>query len=154
MANARRWDTDARGAGTGSAGAFTPAVQRLLEAMSQEGWVAEEPEVHLLPHLRAATDNAPAVWSLVGASEVEGRYVVDLEWRRRGGGLRDLVADAYALLGRVAEANMHVAERKSATTVEFDITTGMLDGDGPFSGHGHVIVLRIAGPRVEALLGG
>jgi hypothetical protein len=148
----RRWDTDERGAGAGNASAMTPHVQRLLEAMHQDGWVAENPDLHLLPHIAAAVEKAPALWRLVHTEDDVNRYVVDLEWRRRGGNMGDLVADTYALIGRFAETHTHITQRKSTTTVEFDITTGMLGGEGPFAAHGHVVVLRIAGPGVETLL--
>jgi hypothetical protein len=148
----RRWDADERGVGVGNARAVTAHVQRLLDAMHQDGWVAEDPDAHLLPHIAAAVDHAPALWRLVYTEDEVNRYVIDLEWRRRGGNMRDLVADTYALIGRIAETHTHVTERKGTTTVEFDITTGMLDGDGQFAPHGHVVTLRVAGPGVEALL--
>jgi hypothetical protein len=149
----RRWDTDERGIGAGNARDVTPQVERLLEAMRQDGWVAEEPEAHLLPHIRGATDRAPTLWRLESTDGSDpNRYVIDLEWRRRGGSLGDLVVDTYALIGRIAESHTHITERKTATTVEFDITTGILDGDGQWTAHGHVVTLRIAGPGVEALL--
>ena len=50
----KRWDTDERGTGAGHARDAAPAVQRLVDAMQQDGWVAEEPEAHLLPHITAA----------------------------------------------------------------------------------------------------
>jgi hypothetical protein len=149
----KRWDSDERFVGAGHARDAIPAVQRLLEAMQQDGWVAEDPEAHLLPHIAGAADRAPTVWRLEATDGSDpNRYVIDLEWRRRGGNHRDLIADVYVLIGRIAEAQTHITERKTPTTVEFDITTGMLAGDGQFAGHGHVIVLRIAGPGVEALL--
>jgi hypothetical protein len=148
----RRWDTDERGIGVGHANAMTPQVQRLLDAMQQDGWVAEDPDVHLLPHISAAIERAPTLWRLVHTDDEINRYVVDLEWRRRGGNMGDLAVDAYALIGRFAETHVHITQRKGASTVEFDITTGMLGDEGPFAGHGHVVILRIAGPGVEALL--
>jgi len=148
----RRWDNDERGIGVGNAHAVTPHVQRLLDAMQQDGWVAEDPDAHLLPHIRGAVDRAPALWRLVQTDDEVNRYVVNLEWRRRGGHMRDLVADAYALIGHFAETHVHVTQRKTATTIEFDVTTGMLGGEGTFAPHGHVVILRIAGPGVEALL--
>ena len=150
----KRWDSDERGTGLGHARETAPAVRRLLDAMQQDGWVAEEPEAHLLPHFSAAVDRAPTIWRLESTTDETNRYVINLEWRRRGGKMGDLVADAYALIARIAETHTHVAQRKTPTTVEFDITTGMLTGDGPFVAHGHVIVLRIAGPGVEVLLRG
>ena len=148
----RRWDRDERGVGVGNARAVTPHVQRLLDAMHLDGWVAEDPDAHLLPHITATVDKVPALWRLVHTEDDVNRYVVDLEWRRRGGNMRDLVADTFALIGSFAETHCHVTQRKGATTVEFDITTGMLGGEGTFEAHGHVVILRIAGPGVEALL--
>ena len=51
-----RWDTDERGRGIASADAFAPALERLLEAARRPDWVAEEPEHHLLPHVRRLCD--------------------------------------------------------------------------------------------------
>src|SRR6185503_17002465 len=141
-----------RGTGAGHGQDAAPAVQRLLDAMQQDGWVAEDPEAHLLPHIRSAVDRAPTVWRLESTTDETNRYVIDLEWRRRGGNMGDLVADVYTLIACIAETHTHVTQRKTPTAVEFDITTGMLAGEGPFAAHGHVIVLRIAGPGVEALL--
>ena len=148
----RRWDTDERGTGAGHARDAAPAVQRLLDAMQQDGWVAEDPEAHLLPHITVAVDRVPTLWRLESTTDETNRYVIDLEWRRRGGKMRDLVADAYALISCIAETHTHITQRKTPATVEFDITTGILAGEGPFAAHGHVIVLRVAGPGVEALL--
>jgi hypothetical protein len=148
----KRWDTDERGTGAGHAREAAPDVERLVEAMRRNGWVTEDPEVHLLPHITTAVDRAPALWRLESTKDETKHYVVDLEWRRRGGNMRDLIADVYALIGRIAETHTHVTQRKTPTSVEFDITTGMLDGDGQFAAHGHVLTLRIAGPGVEALL--
>src|SRR4051794_726214 len=138
----RRWDNDERGTGPGNARDAAPAVQRLLDAMQQDGWVAEDPDAHLLPHIKAAVDRAPTLWRLASTTDETNRYVVNLEWRRRAGHMRDLVADTHSLIGLIAETQTHVTHRKTPTTVEFDITTGMLAGDGPFAAHGHVIVLR------------
>jgi len=105
-----------------------------------------------LPHISAAVDRAPTIWRLESTTDEANRYMIDVEWRRRGGNMRDLVADAYVLISRIAETHTHVIQRKRSATVEFDITTGILAGEGPFAAHGHVIVLRIAGPGVEPLL--
>jgi len=148
----KRWDTDERGIGAGHARDAAQDVQRLLDAMQQDGWVAEDPDAHLLPHIAAAVERAPALWRLVDTDDEVNRYVVDLEWRRRRGNMRDLVTDTYALIGCIAETHAHITHRRGATTVEFDITTGMLGGEGPFAAHGHVVILRIAGPGVETLL--
>jgi hypothetical protein len=50
----RRWDTDDRFTGVADASAFAAAVDELAGLARRPGWVAEEPEVHLVPHLRRA----------------------------------------------------------------------------------------------------
>jgi hypothetical protein len=50
----RRWDTDERGHGIADGSAFAPGVHRLAEALAEEAWVAEEPDLHLFPHIERA----------------------------------------------------------------------------------------------------
>jgi hypothetical protein len=76
----RRWDGDTRGSGVGDAAALTSGVAELLEATRAPAWVAEDPETHLLPHLR----HAAAALQLVleeAASEADGAFVVELRWQ-------------------------------------------------------------------------
>src|SRR5690348_6269845 len=51
----RRWDTDERHHGIASGAPLVPHVQRLVEHLRRDGWIAEQPEAHLLPHLRAGS---------------------------------------------------------------------------------------------------
>src|SRR5215475_14724854 len=56
VADARkRWDTDDRFTGVADASAFAPAVEELAELARRPRWVAEDPELHLAPHLRRAS---------------------------------------------------------------------------------------------------
>jgi len=48
----RRWDTDERGRGVASAGAYLAHADALRGAMAEPDWVAEDPDQHLLPHVR------------------------------------------------------------------------------------------------------
>jgi hypothetical protein len=50
----RRWDTDDRLVGVADASGFAHGIEELAELARRPGWVAEEPEVHLVPHLREA----------------------------------------------------------------------------------------------------
>ena len=104
----RRWDTDTRGRGIGDGEWIVPAVQRLLAALASPGWVAEEPDVHLLPHLRLACDAPGSPWALKGAELQEAVYVVTVEWFRPQPRLRQLRADAVALIGTVVEGSTFV----------------------------------------------
>jgi hypothetical protein len=58
MAAERRWDNDTRGRGVADGGWIAPGVRRLLGALAEADWVAEDPDVHLLPHLRRACEAA------------------------------------------------------------------------------------------------
>ncbi len=152
----RRWDIDARGHGIADGRWIEPAVRRFLDALAEPGWVAEEPDVHLLPHLVRACDVADSPWRLRGAAlRDDGVYVVDLAWgaeSEQGLGLRRLRAEALALLGAVVECALFVRELKTDAAIEFRAATGVLDGDSPFKGHGHLLLLRVGGPVVERLL--
>ena len=56
MADSRkRWDTDHRFVGVADASAFAPAVEELAALARRPGWVAEDPEIHLVPHLRGVS---------------------------------------------------------------------------------------------------
>jgi len=46
----RRWDTDERFSGVADASGFAAAVDELAALARRPGWVAEEPEAHLVPH--------------------------------------------------------------------------------------------------------
>jgi hypothetical protein len=148
-----RWDTDTRGAGIGDGQWIAPALRRLLEALAAPGWVAEEPEVHVLPHLRQACDAPSSPWTLIGADLRDAVYVVTLEWSRPQPRLRQLRTDALALIGTVAEGSTFVQQRMAEREIEYHVTTGMLEGDSPFAGHGHLLLLRIGGPQVIQMIG-
>ena len=127
-----RWDTDERGRGVGSAEAFLEAADALREHMARPDWVAEDPEQHLLPHLRQGFDIRE--WRVV-----DGALEVDLAWRgeRSPGAIR---AAVFALIGTVAEAATLV---RAVGDDLFEVVTGQLDGDGSFAAHGHTLRLRV-----------
>ena len=142
----RRWDTDERGAGVGDARALLPEARRLLAAMDAEGWVAEDPEAHLLPHLRRAC--------------ADGRLPLESSPRppRRAAPTSSTCAGsarpargaapgspATPCSASVAEPSTFVRERHADDVLVLDAATGVLDGDGPFAAHGHVLVLRVRG---------
>jgi hypothetical protein len=148
----RRWDTDIRGEGIGDGHWIVPAVRQLLEALAAPGWVAEEPDVHLLPHLRQACAAPGSPWTFIGAELQDAVYVVTLEWSRSQPGLHRLRADAVALIGTVAEGSTFVQQRVIEREIEYHVTTGMLEGDSPFAPHGHLLLLRIGGSQIIEIL--
>jgi hypothetical protein len=104
----RRWDTDERGHGVGPGDAFSPNVQELADALPGSGWVAEEPEAHLLPHLQAACDEPGSRWTVTHWTVDDGVFVVDASWTGSWGTWDALRGDAFAFLGRIAELTTHI----------------------------------------------
>jgi hypothetical protein len=132
----RRWDTDTRGVGVGDASVALPAVERLATAMTTDGWVAEEPEAHLLPQLEAGAATVGVTMNRTASSN--GAFEIELARDGRTGAEMRMVT--LALVSTIAEASTHVRQSAEA---EFEVVTGMLPGDSPvFAPHGHVLRFR------------
>jgi hypothetical protein len=131
----RRWDDDTIGHGIGDAAAARPAVVALLDAMAARDWVAEEPEAHLLPHIRAAAERAGV--PIASISIADGILEVGIDATPSRLHPREL---ALLVVASFAEASTHVRE---VAPGDFEVVTGMLEGDGAFAPHGHVVRLRI-----------
>jgi hypothetical protein len=147
--NERRWDIDQRGRGIDDAAEHLPALQAFADAMQSHDWVAEDPQAHLLPHIEASCRALPNVWRLAGTETDVACFVVRLGWLRALGDSRQLTRDVYTLLGAIAENGtfLHMSKRDGMVVVE--VTTGMLDGEGPFRGHGHTLRLEVRGAAIE-----
>jgi hypothetical protein len=142
----RRWEEDERGIGVAGGGAFAPGVEGLVATMKTDGWVAEQPEAHLLPHIRRWCEETGR-FRILGERSEDAVYIVELEWATPEEPFRELRADVFALVGTFAESSTHVRQRSRAGAVEYDVTTGMLEDDTPFRTHGHLVRLRIAGEQ-------
>jgi hypothetical protein len=145
-----RWEDDARRMGVSDGAALAPGLKRLVDAMEQPGWVAEDPDEHLLPHIRRVCEEQPSTWSLLGAETLEGIYTVRVEWKGGPPRIGRLRADAFGLIGSFAENDSHVRQRRGDDRVVYDITTGILDGDSPFRGHGHLVRVMVVGAAAAA----
>src|SRR5437763_82180 len=70
-----RWDGDARGHGIADGRRLSPEIDAFRRTVSSPNWIAEEPEIHLLPHLRDACARPEADFALVSterdADEIE-----------------------------------------------------------------------------------
>jgi hypothetical protein len=101
MADSRkRWDTDHRFVGVADASAFAPAVEELAALARRPDWVAEDPEIHLVPHLRGASvDGMRIVETRTGE---DGVLAVDAECDP-GASRGELRRRAWVLIGTVAE---------------------------------------------------
>ena len=139
MADSRkRWDSDDRFTGMADASAFAPAVEELAALAHRPGWVAEDPGIHLAPHLRSASVDGVRITQI--RTGQDGVLAVDAECDRdasRG----ELRRRAWVLLGTVAEPAASVRERRDGVAAVFEVVTGIPDGAGPFASHGHTLRL-------------
>jgi hypothetical protein len=145
----RRWDIDERGEGVADAGAEARRIDDLRGHAERLGWVTEEPEAHLWPHLERAIEEPGSPWvSAAHSVDVDGRLIVDLVHAPDAGDLAraGLQADALRLVGLVIEGAtfVEIEERGLDDTLVMDIVTGMLDDQTPFKAHGHTLRFRVA----------
>ncbi|TDD38461.1 hypothetical protein E1286_36225 [Nonomuraea terrae] len=114
------------------AAAMLPAVHRLAEVMRAGGWVTEEPEAHLLPHLRRVPG-----WEVLGERLVDDGFN---EVRARTG-TELLGIEAHRavirLLSVIAEPAFLVRQAGDGV---FECVTGVMPGDPPgYRSHGHLV---------------
>ncbi|MFG2000169.1 hypothetical protein ACGFNU_13555 [Spirillospora sp. NPDC048911] len=137
MTERPRWDIDERFTGIASGAAATPHVRDLLRHTERDGWVAEEPEAHLLPHLRRADAPFRIVSERLLPDGVYELTVVSTGPAKK----IHLLREAIRFLAAIAEPAFLVRQ-VDATTI--DCATGMLDGDSPvFAAHGHLVRLIV-----------
>lgn len=144
-----RWDGDERGEGVADARAFATGAAVLVRAMQSPNWVAEQPELHLLPHLQRACESLP--FEITGACvSDDGSFDVDLRWTGGAHGIGHVRAATFALIGSFAEVSTYVRQRRSAQTRDysavFEIVTGSPEQE-TFAPHGHTIRLRVVDIR-------
>ena len=148
-----RWEGDERMHGVADGAPMLGALATMLDAMSETGWLTEDPVTHLDPKLRAwLAAGGDERWKRVELTTDEPWLVVTAEWTRAGGRMRDLRADVFALIGSVAEEVTHVAQERRGARIEFDIATSQLGAE--FAPHGHLIRLRPTGPDAERAAAG
>jgi hypothetical protein len=118
-----------------------PDLDRLRAAMLEPDWVAEEPDLHLLPHVRRLCEERG--WKLARAAVVDD--VLEVEVVVPAATVRSPTEAAFGILGTFAEASTHVVEQSAdvGENVELLVTTGMLEGDGVFAPHGHTVRIAV-----------
>ena len=140
-----RWDPDERGIGVADARAHLERLDALRAAAAEDGWVAEEPELHLLPHIvRHLADGAP--FSLEGAAtDPDGTFVVVVRWTGPvDAGRGNVRTAAYALIAVIAESTTAITQNDDGQGRQvFEVVTGMLADQTRFASHGHTLRLVI-----------
>lgn len=143
-----RWDDDERGEGVAGASEFAAGASKLLAAMRRPNWVAEQPEMHLLPHLERACESLP-FRILDARTSADGAYEVQLGWTGEKAGIGVIRASIFGLLGSIAEPSSYIGQRRTDTRngsnalLTFDVVTGIVD-ETPFKPHGHTLRLSVA----------
>lgn len=135
-----RWDTDERGHGIGDARASLPAIDELAALAQLELWVAEDPEVHLLPGLE---ERAAISGLTIAEHSIEdgGVFRVRLASATRLS-RREIRRSVWSILGGAMELTTHVRETNDGDQVRFDVVTGMPQ-DGRFATHGHRLRIEV-----------
>ena len=138
-----RWEVDTRGEGVADGSRLAEGIEELRRLASVKNWIAEEPENHLLPHLRAACEPANSTFALASSQiDQDGAFVVEVRPRDQSLGLGQIRAAVLCLIGQIAETGTYIRQRRES--LSFEVLTGVV-GDSPFASHGHLLVLRIIG---------
>lgn len=140
----RRWDGDTQGHGVGDASRLALDAEELVAAFTEAAWVAEQPELHLLPHIEAWCRADQRLLLTSASGDDQGAYVLELQWQGPSGGVGQARAAAFALIGAFAESATFVRQRRVDATLQFQVGTGEMP-DAQFDPHGHVVVLNVAG---------
>jgi hypothetical protein len=140
----RRWDGDESGKGVADARSFAAGVEDLLVETSRANWIAEEPELHLLPHIERACEALPLV--LIDAcATADGSFAVELRCTEEGMSFGAVRAAVFSLVGSFAELSTFVRQRRRGDALVFEVVTGFAAGQSRFAPHGHTVSLRVSG---------
>ena len=127
-------------------------ASELVTAFREPRWVAEQPEVHLLPDVEAWSQQDQRLALTGAATDGTGGYVLDFEWRGVTGSVGAARAAVFALIGSFAEGATYVRQRsvasdggRSAMQLQFEVGTGELAPDARFDPYGHVVLINVAG---------
>jgi hypothetical protein len=146
-----RWDGDNRGDGVGDAAELLPGVSELTAAFSQPAWVAEQPEIHLRPHVDAWCRRDQRLALTDAYTDERNAFIIDLEWRGAAPGVGEARSAVFSLIGCFAESATYVRQRRAADgsglRLQFEVGTGELAPDTRFEPHGHVVIINVMGLR-------
>ena len=149
---ATRWDGDNRGLGIGDAVQLVSGASELVAAFRQPAWVAEQPEIHLLPHVEAWCERDHRLALIDAYTDDMDAYILDCEWLGAPGSVGAARAAVFSLIGSFAGSATYVRQRRLASDgggstmkLRFEVGTGELAPDTRFVPHGHVVVINVAG---------
>jgi hypothetical protein len=145
-----RWEGDNRGRGIADARQLVQGAGQLIAAFNEPDWVAEQPEVHLRPHVEEWCRQDGRLALTDAYADEAGGYVLGLPWHGEAAGVGPMRAAVFSLIGSFAEGATYVRQRPveraddgSAIGLRFEIGTGELATDTPFLPHGHAVVINV-----------
>ena len=143
---ARRWDDDERGHGVADARQLVTGARELVAAFEAPNWVAEDPDLHLKPHVDAWLQADGRLELTRAYTDDRGAFILDLSWLGGPAGPGEVRAAVYALLGQFAESATYVRQRRDENDrpvpkLRFEVGTGELDG--AFASHGHTVLITV-----------
>jgi hypothetical protein len=145
-----RWDGDQRGRGVADAEHLVQGAGELVAAFGDPGWVAEQPEKHLGPHIEEWCRRDGRVAVRGASTDDRGVFVLDLEWRGETGDVGQIRATMFSLIGSFAEGATYVRQYRGdgdgdgSVDLCFEVGTGEVTQDARFQPHGHVVVIQVA----------
>jgi hypothetical protein len=144
-----RSEGDDRGEGVRDAAAFMAGAAELTDAMGHPTWVAEQPEVHLLPHIERACESLPL--QVVGTStSPDGAFELRLNCTQADASAGEVRAAVFAVLGSCAESATYIRQRRVDAAeapgglLLFEMVTGFLASDTRFAPHGHTVRVSVS----------
>jgi hypothetical protein len=141
-----RWDGDNRGHGIGDAAQLVSGASELVAAFTEPAWVAEQPELHLLPHVEAWCEQDQRLALINAHADDANAFILDCEWRGEQGSVGAARSAVFSLVGSFAESATYVRQRRTdSRTLQFEVGTGELAPETRFAPHGHVVVINVAG---------
>lgn len=95
----KRWDDDERGQSVGDARQLLAGATELVAVFSESAWVAEQPELHLRPHVEAWCQHDQRVRLMEAYADHADASILDLEWRGEPGSVGQARAAVFSLIG-------------------------------------------------------
>ena len=142
----QRWDTDDRFRGIADGSAFAAPIDELAGLARRPDWIAEEPDLHLVPHLRdVEASGASGVRLVRTTGGADGVLTVELE-RASEASYGEIRRHAWMYIGAIAELATSVRENRDGDQITFDVVTGVPDDGGRFASHGHAVRLVVSPP--------
>jgi hypothetical protein len=151
---APRWDGDRRGSGVANGAWIAADVAELQDALAKPDWISESTEDHLLPHIQRACAVPGSAWRLIRAMTRRDIFEIELQWTGESADPCHIRAAVFTLVGHFAEGSTYVHQILVEGTLEFHVTTGLVESDSRFTPHGHLIRIIVTAPQLTGKLTG